>query len=187
MMVAMMLPSASPMILLHATLSRRGPSPAGSATSIFALTYVLVWVVFAALAAVAQAVLVKYGLAEAVTLRLGNRTIVVALLMATAFYQLSSLKYICLSQCRSPVIFLVQHWRPGISGAMRMGLRHGIYCIGCCGVLMLLLFVGGVMNLAWVALITAVVLVEKYASPRLHARWLISGTLLAAAGIVLLS
>jgi len=74
----------------------------------------------------------------------------------------------------------MRHWRPGISGAVRMGLIHGLYCLGCCGCLMLLLFIGGVMNLAWVALIAAVVLVEKYASPRWHASRLIAILLLVA-------
>jgi predicted metal-binding membrane protein len=187
MMVAMMLPSASPMILLHANFSRRGARRARSATLAFALTYLLVWTVFAALAAIGQAILVWRGLVEAATLELGNRTIIVALLATTALYQLSSLKYICLSKCRSPANFLLQQWRPGISGAIRMGLAHGIYCIGCCGFLMLVLFVGGAMNLAWVFLIAVVVLVEKYAPPQLHARWLISGILLAAGAAVSLA
>ena len=180
MMVAMMLPSASPMILLHATLSQRGTSPTHSATLAFALAYLLVWTAFAALAAIAQAMLVSRGLVEAATLAFGRRWIGVALLAATAFYQVSSLKDVCLSACRSPVSFLMRHWRPGISGAVRMGLIHGLYCLGCCGFLMLLLFIGGVMNLAWVALIAAVVLVEKYASPRWHASRLIAILLLVA-------
>jgi len=180
MMVAMMLPSASPMILLHATLSQRGASPTHSATLAFALAYLLVWTAFAALAAIAQAMLVSRGLVEAATLAFGRRWIGVALLAATAFYQVSSLKDVCLSACRSPVSFLMRHWRPGISGAVRMGLIHGLYCLGCCGFLMLLLFIGGVMNLAWVALIAAVVLVEKYASPRWHASRLIAILLLVA-------
>ena len=180
MMVAMMLPSASPMILLHATLSARGARPAHAATLAFALVYLLVWTAFAALAAIGQAMLVSRGVVEAATLELGSRWISVALLGAIASYQLSSFKDVCLSACRSPMSFLLRHWRPGILGAVRMGLTHGLYCLGCCGFLMLLLFVGGVMNLAWVVLIAAVVLVEKYAPSRWHARRLIAVLLLVA-------
>jgi len=91
------------------------------------------------------------------------------------------LKRLCLSWCRSPVGFLMRHWRPGAVGAVRMGIAHGLYCIGCCGVLMLLLFVGGVMNLAWVAILSLVVMAEKYAPVRLHADRAIAVVLLAAA------
>lgn len=187
MMVAMMLPSAAPIILLYATLSARAAGSARLATLAFLLAYLLVWILFAALATIGQAALVAGGLADAATLALGNRTIVAGLLAATALYQLSSLKYLCLSNCRSPVAFLMQRWRPGALGAARLGLTHGTYCVGCCGFLMLLLFVGGVMNLALVFLITAVILVEKYAPPMLHARWLVSAILLAAAAALSLS
>ena len=121
------------------------------------------------------------------TLAIGSRTLAAGLLAATAAYQLSGLKRLCLSWCRSPVGFLMRHWRPGAAGAARMGIAHGLYCIGCCGFLMLLLFVGGVMNLAWVAILSLVVLAEKYAPARLHADRAIAAVLLAAAlGLLLL-
>lgn len=186
MMVAMMLPSASPMILMHAAFTRHRQA-SRAAPAVFALTYLLLWILFAALAVAGQALLVQLGLIEEASLVLGNRTLAAVLLIATALYQLSPLKRLCLSLCRSPAIFLMQHWRPGVAGAVRMGLAHGIYCIGCCGLLMLLLFVGGVMNLAWVALITVVVVAEKYAPPILRANLLLSGVLLVGAAILLLS
>jgi predicted metal-binding membrane protein len=181
MMVAMMLPSAAPLILLYAALSKRNTGSARLATLLFASTYLLVWITFAALATIGQAALVGRGLADAATLALGNRAIVAGLLAATALYQISSLKTACLSKCRAPVNFLMQHWRPGYLGAVRMGVIHGSYCVGCCVFLMLLLFVGGVMNLALIFLITAVVLIEKYAPPMLHARRIITAILFAAA------
>jgi len=179
MMVAMMLPSASPMILLHAAFARRAGSSVDGATLVFALTYVVLWTGFAALAALGQALLVSQGIVAEATLRLGDRTLAAALLALTALYQLSGLKRLCLARCQSPVSFLMRQWRPGPAGAARMGIAHGLYCIGCCGLLMLLLFAGGVMNIAWVAIIALVVLAEKYMPPRLHANWIISGLLLA--------
>ena len=185
MMVAMMLPSAAPVILLYAAFSQRGGGAARLATLMFAATYLLVWIAFAAFATIAQALLVATGLADAATLALGNRAIVAGLLMATALYQLSVLKSACLSKCRAPTGFLIQHWRPGYRGAVRMGWIHGTYCVGCCALLMLLLFVGGVMNLALIFLITAVVVIEKYAPPMLHPRRLIATILFLAAAALL--
>lgn len=186
MMVAMMLPSATPMILLHAAFTRRSQA-APAAPAVFALTYLCLWAGFAALAAAAQALLIQLGLLEQANLALGNRRLAAALLVAIALYQLSPLKRLCLSFCRAPAVFLTRHWRPGVSGAVRMGLAHGLYCIGCCALLMLLLFVGGVMNLAWVGFITLIVLAEKYAPPMLHANLLISGALLIGAAAMLLA
>jgi predicted metal-binding membrane protein len=181
MMIAMMLPSASPMILLHAALSRRGDGASRSATIAFALTYMLLWTVFAVLAALGQALLVWSGLLSRMGLVLGSAKLAAALLIAIGLYQASPLKRLCLSRCRSPVQFLMHRWGPGVADAIRMGFAHGAYCIGCCGLLMLLLFVGGVMNLAWVALIALLVLAEKHLPGRLHADRLISAGLLAAA------
>ncbi len=180
MMVAMMLPSAAPMILFHGAIGREAGASADRAPLVFALTYLLLWAAFAGLAAIAQALLVSRDALGPATLAIGSRALAAGLLVATAAYQLSGLKRLCLSWCRSPVGFLMRHWRPGAAGAMRMGIAHGLYCIGCCGFLMLLLFVGGVMNLAWVAILSVVVLVEKYAPARLHADRAIALLLLAA-------
>ena len=184
MMVAMMLPSAAPMILLHEVFSRKRGLGL-TATLAFALSYLALWAGFALLAALAQAGLIRSGAVDAMSLALGNRRLAALLLLAAAAYELSPLKRLCLAHCQSPVMFLSRHWRGGTGGAIRMGVTHALFCIGCCWVLMLLLFVGGVMNLAWIAVLSVVVLLEKYAPPRWRAdRWL-AGMLLAAAIAIL--
>jgi predicted metal-binding membrane protein len=178
MMVAMMLPSAAPMILLYASFARRAPASARVATIAFTLIYLLLWAGFAGLATAGQAFLIAHGLLARASLAISDRTLVAVLLAAVALYQLSGLKRLCLSHCRSPVGFLMRHWRPHVSGAVRMGVAHGLYCLGCCSLLMLLLFAGGVMNLLWVAILTLVVLVEKYAPREWHMDWLVAAALL---------
>ena len=171
MMVAMMLPSASPMILFYVRFARRsGMAGAVPASLAFALTYLLIWTFFSALAALLQAALVSAGLVSAMALTLGDRRIAGALLILAAAWQLSPLKTSCLAACRSPLDFLMRLWRPGLRGAVRLGAAHGLYCLGCCWSLMLLLFVGGVMNLAWIAGLALLVLVEKLAPAWLPAR-----------------
>lgn len=182
MMVAMMLPSAIPMILLHARVARpRGRRGGWAETILFALTYVAVWTFFSAAAALAQASLVAAGLLSALALSVGDTAVAAALLAAAALYQFSSAKRVCLDQCRSPLFFILRLWRPGLRGSLRLGLRHGLYCLGCCWMLMLLLFVGGVMNLAWVAMLAAIVLAEKYAPPAWRMNRVIGAALLAGA------
>lgn len=175
MMVAMMLPSALPMILTHARLSR-GTVPAG----LFALCYVAVWTAAALAAALLQQALVARGALGPMTLALGDRRIAGALLIAAGAYQLTPLKRRCLDKCRSPLAFLMRGWRPGISGALRLGVSHGLYCLGCCWLLMALLFAGGVMNLAWVALLAAIVLAEKIAPPGIPVARMVGGLAIAA-------
>ncbi len=107
-------------------------------------------------------------------------------MIVAGVYQLLSAKELCLRQCQSPLTFLTSHWKAGRTGAFRMGLEHGAFCVGCCWALMLLLFVGGVMNLLWVALIAGFVLVEKLAPPsRTWGRW-ISGGALVTVGLAFL-
>ena len=187
MMVAMMLPSAAPMILLHARLDR-SPSSRGRLlhTILFASTYLLIWSAFSALAAVIQAALVDIGRLSAMTLEIGDSRIAGMLLLAAAAYQLSGAKSACLDQCRSPIHFVMRYWRPGATGALRLGAIHGLYCLGCCWALMLLLFVGGVMNLAWVAALAIAVSIEKWAPPGWRVSRLISAGL-AIAGVALLA
>ncbi len=107
-------------------------------------------------------------------------------LIATGLYQLSPVKNRCLEHCRSPIEYLSAHWRPGAPGAVRMGLEHGLYCIGCCWPLMMLLFVGGVMNLLWVAAITVFVLLEK-ATPYGHAIRRLAAAVLIVWGVAVLA
>ena len=164
MMIAMMLPSAAPAILLYGRVRRhRGSDPAIGSSWLFVLGYLLAWLGFSLIAAGAQWALVEARQVDAMALRLTRPVWAGALLIAAGLYQLSPLKLACLRQCRSPAQFISRHWRPGAAGALRLGLLHGAYCVGCCWLLMALLFVGGAMNLALVAALAALVAVEKVA------------------------
>jgi predicted metal-binding membrane protein len=162
MMIGMMVPSAAPMILLFGSVQRRqlaAESPR-LRVALFTGGYLAIWGVFSVLAAGAQLALTKLALLApldlTVTAWLG------AVLVALAgIYQLTPLKNACLRRCRSPAEFLSSRWRRGNAGALRMGIEHGLYCVGCCWLLMSLLFVVGIMNLVWVAVIAAFVLIEK--------------------------
>lgn len=161
MMVGMMLPAASPVLGLFArTQAGRGERYAGLAVLVFALGYLAVWVGFSAGATALQWMLHQAALLTPMAATSSPR-LAGAILVAAGAYQLTPLKNRCLSHCQSPLGFLMGNWRDGLGGALRMGSRHGVYCLGCCWVLMGVLFAVGVMNLAWVALLTAVVLVEK--------------------------
>ncbi len=163
MMIAMMLPSAAPMILLYGRLARgaRAQGAALAPTAIFAVVYLAAWAAFSLAAAIAQWLLVRSGLVSELTLAFGDRRIGGALLIAAGLYQMTPFKRTCLESCRSPMSFLMRLWRPSWVGAARLGLAHGLYCLGCCALLMGLLFVFGVMNLAWVAALALFVLIEK--------------------------
>ncbi len=164
MMVAMMLPSATPMILLFATVNRR-QIEAGHphvATSIFALGYLVAWAGFSLVAVILQWAFERTGLLSPM-LGGANQIFGGALLLAAGIYQLTPIKHACLRHCRSPLAFLGKHWRQKSVGALRMGLEHGAFCIGCCWFLMGLLFFGGVMNLYWIAGLALFVLFEKTA------------------------
>jgi predicted metal-binding membrane protein len=165
MMAAMMLPSAAPMILLYSAFAR-GVKAQGAVlapTLAFAGVYLLLWAAFSAVAAAAQVLLAQAHWLSAETLRLNGGRIAGGLLALAGLYQLTPIKRACLEQCRSPLSFVTRLWRPGWMGALRLGLAHGAFCIGCCWMLMALLFVGGVMSLAWVAVLAVVVLIEKAA------------------------
>ncbi len=163
MMIAMMLPSASPMILLYGRLARgaRAQGAAMAPTAIFAGVYLAVWGGFSALAALAQWLLVRSGVISELSLAIGDRRVGGALLVAAGLYQATPVKRACLDSCRSPLSVLMRLWRPGWAGAARLGFAHGVYCLGCCALLMSLLFVFGVMNLIWVAALALFVLIEK--------------------------
>lgn len=162
MMVAMMVPSASPMIFAFLTVNQRRRATARPLVpvGIFLLGYVSVWTAFSGVATLAE-----WGLHQAALL---SSTMVATspalnggLLIAAGVFQWTPLKRACLKGCRSPLSFLMSEWRNGSAGAFVMGLRHGAYCVGCCWVLMALLFVAGVMNLFWVAVIALFVMAEK--------------------------
>jgi predicted metal-binding membrane protein len=165
MMVAMMLPGAAPMVLLYARVMRKAESDPGAARvgiAAFASGYLAVWILFSLFAVFLQFGLERIGVMSAM-MSLSRAHLAAGFLIAAGLYQLTPLKSACLIHCRGPAAFLAAHWRAGISGAFRMGLAHGAYCLGCCAVLMLLLFVGGVMNLVWIAGLTLLVAVEKLA------------------------
>jgi predicted metal-binding membrane protein len=163
MMVAMMLPSAAPMFLLHATLARRRESSTGLPRSLgFALGYVAVWLGFSLAATALQWSLDRAAVFSPAML-ITNTSLVGAVLIGAGIYQWTPLKQTCLHRCRSPLDFVLTYWRDGVRGAFDMGLRHGAYCLACCWMLMLLLFVGGLMNLVWIVGIAAFVIIEKVA------------------------
>jgi predicted metal-binding membrane protein len=161
MMVAMMVPTAAPMIQMCARIARSREQSSPSAAYLFASGYVVVWTVFSAGATIAQYALQRVALMSD-TLSLapiaGG-----AVLAAAGIYQLTPLKSACLSRCRSPIGFFMTEWREGPAGALWMGLKHGAFCVGCCWMLMAILFVAEAMNLVWVAAITVFVLLEKVA------------------------
>jgi predicted metal-binding membrane protein len=182
MMVAMMLPSASPMVLTYARIVRARPGTAAYAVWLFAAAYVVVWTIFSGAATAGQLLLEQASFLRGpsqATPALGA-----ALLVLAGIYQLTPLKNVCLAQCRSPLGFFMTEWRDGATGGFVMGLKHGAYCVGCCWMLMGLLFVFGVMNLLWVAALSALVLFEKIAPfGRLVAR--ASGVLMLAGAAAL--
>lgn len=166
MMIAMMVPSASPMILLYARVYRHGQESGRDLspmvpTAAFAAGYLLAWLLFSAFATGLHFALEQSGLVHRMTLWSTTSTLSGIFLVVAGLYQFSPWKNRCLQACRSPVSFLSSHWRKTRGGALRMGMEHGFYCVGCCWSLMLLLFVGGVMNLVWIAALAAIVLLEK--------------------------
>jgi len=184
MMVGMMAPSAAPMILMYARVGRQGKSAGKplAATGWFATGYVLAWICFALVAT-----FVQWGFERAALLdsRMGSASNLFGgmVLIAAGVYQWTPLKDVCLAQCQTPFQFLMRHggFRGDVPGCVLLGLRHGAYCVGCCWVLMALLFVGGVMNVLWIALLALLVLLEKLTP---YGRWVarVAGVACVAAG-----
>lgn len=160
MMLAMMLPAAAPVILLYVR-AGAAQGAARPATGAFLAGYLAVWCVFSLVAAALQDVLQRSGVLAPMTMDASAKWLSAAILVAAGLYQLSPLKESCLARCRNPASFLSRHYRPGRAGAAGMGAIHGGFCLGCCWLLMALLFVGGVMNLTWIALLTLLVAGEK--------------------------
>jgi predicted metal-binding membrane protein len=186
MMIAMMTPSAAPMILMFTRINRRRQKQQVPyvMTSVFLLGYLVVWTAFSGLATAAQWGLHTVSLLSPMMI---STTPVLGgiLLLVAGIYQWTPLKHACLSKCRSPLGFVLNEWREGRWGAFLMGLKHGSYCTGCCWSLMALLFVAGVMNLLWVAAIAGFILLEKMA-PAGHRMGQAAGVLMIAGGVVLL-
>ena len=161
MMAGMMIPSAAPMILTHAAIARRRSAQTPLvASGSFLSGYLVAWSGFGAAAAVVQWALFRFVLLDGRTLSvspwLGG-----ALLIAAGGFQLSPVKERCLAHCRAPLGYFMTEWRDGLAGALQMGLRHGLFCMGCCWLLMMVLFAVGIMNVLWGAALTAFVLAEK--------------------------
>ena len=163
MMAAMMLPSAAPLILLYGAAARRSPQPTAR-RHIYALAtgYLGAWAAFSLAATALQRALASLVLISPM-MEAGSSRVTATLLIVAGVYQWTPLKHACLRACQSPLGFLMARWRDGWSGAFRLGLAHGVYCVGCCWALMLLLFAGGVMNLVVIAALTAWVAFEKLA------------------------
>jgi predicted metal-binding membrane protein len=162
MMVAMMFPTAAPMILTfhHIQTTKRERGQPFVSTWIFVAAYLVIWTAFGGLAflgaTLAQIMATSIALPPDIAARVGGTVLILA-----GLYQLSPLKHLCLSKCRTPLSFLLSSWRDGVDGAVRMGLTHGMYCLGCCWLLFVILFPLGMMNVAMMALITLVIFAEK--------------------------
>jgi predicted metal-binding membrane protein len=187
MMIAMMVPSAVPMIqaFLAVNEQRQNSSRPLVPVGIFLLGYLVVWTSFSALATLAQWGLHKAALLSPMMVAT-SPMVSGGLLLAAGVFQWTRLKRACLSRCRSPLSFLMSGWRDGTAGAFSMGLRHGAYCVGCCWALMALLFVVGVMNLLWIAVIALFVMAEKIV-PRGELLGHIGGVALVTAGIAVMT
>jgi predicted metal-binding membrane protein len=172
MMTAMMLPSAAPVVLTHAAITRKGLARADDtgpnalsqqllwATTAFVAGYLVMWGLFSLVAVAAQWALERSALLSPRMMPI-SRLLGSVLLLAAGLWQLTPLKSACLRHCRSPVGFISAHWRPGTGGAFLMGTEHGVFCLGCCWFLMALLFYAGIMNLAWIIGLALFVLAEK--------------------------
>lgn len=181
MMIGMMLPSAAPVMLLHARVCRRRVgrvAPTGS----FMLGYIAAWCLYSVGATALQWTLSELALLSPMMVST-SPWLGALILVAAGLYQLTPYKDACLTHCRSPMDFLANRWRDGAGGALRMGLEHGAYCVGCCWVLMVILFAVGVMDLLWVAAVTFFVLLEK-AAPFGAGVGRVAGVALIAAGVV---
>jgi predicted metal-binding membrane protein len=164
MMVATMLPSAAPMVLLFAAVNRKARQQGRPyvRTTLFTAGYLVAWGGFSLVA-----VFLQWGLERLLLLspmlHISSLYLGAALLIGAGVYQLTPLKHACLRHCRSPIEFIARYWRQGAGGACRMGLLHGLFCLGCCWVLMVLLFYAGIMNLWWIGGLAVYVLLEKLA------------------------
>ncbi len=183
MMAGMMLPTIAPMLLLYGGAMRQREGLRNPSTRIYAMAagYLAVWLVFSVGATVLQRALSSWSLLT-MMMEPGHDTAAAVLLLIAGAYQLTPLKRACLVACRSPILLLTTGWREGTAGGFRMGVSHGLYCLGCCWALMLLLFAGGVMNLAVILALTAWVAIEKLA-PFGQQSARVSGALLLAAGV----
>ena len=185
MMVGMMGPSAAPVLLLLAgSHARRGEHGAPTVVLLFGLGYLTIWLGFSVGATLAHWALNQAMLLSS-TMAVGSPAVAGALFIAAGVYQLTPFKNACLEHCQTPVSFLMSHWREGPGGAFRMGLRHGLYCLGCCWALMALLFAVGVMNLIGVAVLAVFILTERVGQGAVVAR--VGGAAMIGFGVLLIT
>ena len=161
MMAAMMLPSAAPMTLVYASFEGVGNRPSTGSVLAFVGGYSSAWASFSIAAGLLQFALERVALVSPATMMLKNEAVAGAVLIAAGIYQWTPIKNACLRRCRTPIGFMMTEWRDGATGALTMGWRHGMFCVGCCWALMALLFVGGVMNPLWIIALALIVLAEK--------------------------
>jgi len=187
MMIAMMTPSAAPMLLLYVAVKRMGPEGHRTVwlSLLFLGGYLLAWAGFSLIATLLQWQIESFDLSMGAMMPITSPVLGGAVLVMVGVYQFTGVKEACLTHCRSPGAFLADHNRPGAAGALRLGLLHGGYCLGCCWALMALLFVGGIMNLYWIAGLALYVLAEK-TLPKMHKFSSATGSLLLAGGAFLL-
>jgi predicted metal-binding membrane protein len=186
MMVAMMMPSAAPVVLLFAGIQRqREAQRLPLIVVVFAAGYLLAWTAFSAGAAATQWALHQTAMLSPM-MTTSSQWLGGGILVAAGLYQLTPPKRACLTHCQSPLGFLMSHWRTGRLGALRMGIAHGTYCVGCCWALMCVLFVVGVMNLAWVARLAIFVIIEKTGPVGLIAARA-AGAVMIVAGILIMA
>ena len=186
MMIAMMTPSVAPLILVFARVNRERKQhhhPFVSAGYLIT-GYFLVWAVFSLAATSLQWLLQQISLLNP-EMKTTNKILGSIILITTGIFQFTPLKQTCLTYCRSPLNFVLLHWKEGKPGALRMGIENGFYCVGCCWMLMVLLFVAGIMNLLWVAIIALFVLIEKISQ---QVKWVpyVAGVFLITYGVLLL-
>jgi predicted metal-binding membrane protein len=186
MMIAMMTPSVSPLVLIFAKLNRqRKQQERPFINAVFLVAgYFLVWAAFSLAATALQWLLQQVSLLSP-DMKTTSKILGSIILITTGIFQFTPLKQTCLGHCRTPLDFVWQHWKEGKAGALKMGIENGVYCLGCCWMLMVLLFVTGIMNLLWVAIIAVFVLIEKFLS---QIKWIpyLAGTALILYGILVL-
>jgi predicted metal-binding membrane protein len=185
MMIAMMMPSVAPLVLIFTSINRKRQQQKNPFVSSGYLIsgYFLVWAAFSLFATILQWLLQRASLLnpEMITT---SRILGGIIFILAGLFQFTPLKNTCLNTCRSPMGFIHQYWKDGKSGAWRMGIQNGIFCLGCCWILMLLLFVSGIMNIVWIAIISLFVLIEKVSSAKVIS--FIAGIGLIAYGILVL-
>lgn len=162
MMGSMMLPSAIPVLLIHRRISAKRDPKTQNAGRWFLSGYLLTWAMFSMAAATLQWVFQRADVLSHM-LRIQAPLVSGGILLAAGFFQLTPLKAVCLRKCRTPMGFFLTEWQPGRAGAFHMGLKHGKYCVGCCWAIMMILFVGGVMSLSIIAVLSGIVALEKLA------------------------